>query len=98
MAAIRARHFLPGSNARHNSTLILPAALYTREQGTNLPPGFSVTMQRVSFEVGRPSWLPPHLSKQMLQNLERLKPLALLLLRISLGAILIFYVRANLLM
>src|SRR5207245_3860231 len=32
----------------------------------------------------------------MLQNLERLKPLALLLLRISLGAILIFYGRAKL--
>jgi len=35
-------------------------------------------------------------SKQMLQNLERLKPLALLLLRISLGAILIFYGRDKL--
>jgi len=31
----------------------------------------------------------------MLQNLERLKPLALLLLRISLGAILIFYGAPN---
>src|SRR3989441_1272860 len=62
MPVIRARHFLPGSNARHNSTLILPAALCS-ESGHEFTTRLSVTMQRVSFEVGRPSWLPPHLEQ-----------------------------------